>query len=330
MVLIYHNITPPEYFLGVHDQLVRQCYHGRRELLAYRSRVDLALGDSEFNRQELEAVGFPPTACCPSCPDFDHLDVAADPRMLDAFDDEWTNILFVGRVDPEQAAGQSDPVSSTRTRRSTTRSARLHPRGLVRRLRRRISRSCTRSSRGSACATSHILGQVTNEELTALYDVADLFLCASEHEGFCVPLDRVVLQARAGARLRGDGRAGDDGRRRRAVRHARSAARRRADARRSCPTRDLEDRDPRGAGRGARAAARAGLRRHARCGSSNDVLAEPAPAAGARRLRLLAAVQARGRARGDPRRRGPRRFARCRSRPTTTAPTSADVWGTAR
>ena len=34
----------------------------------------------------------------------------------------------------------------------------------------------------------HIFGQVTNEALTALYDVADLFLCASEHEGFCVPL----------------------------------------------------------------------------------------------------------------------------------------------
>ena len=34
----------------------------------------------------------------------------------------------------------------------------------------------------------HFLGHVTNEELTALYDVADLFLCASEHEGFCVPI----------------------------------------------------------------------------------------------------------------------------------------------
>ena len=34
----------------------------------------------------------------------------------------------------------------------------------------------------------HILGHVTNEELTALYDVADVFLCASEHEGFCVPI----------------------------------------------------------------------------------------------------------------------------------------------
>src|SRR5690349_20179632 len=34
----------------------------------------------------------------------------------------------------------------------------------------------------------HFLGHVSNEELSALYDVADLFLCASEHEGFCVPI----------------------------------------------------------------------------------------------------------------------------------------------
>ena len=68
MMLIYHNITPPEYFLGVHEQLVRQCYHGRRELLPYRSRCELALGDSEFNRQELEALGFSATRrCCRSC-----------------------------------------------------------------------------------------------------------------------------------------------------------------------------------------------------------------------------------------------------------------------
>jgi hypothetical protein len=32
------------------------------------------------------------------------------------------------------------------------------------------------------------MGHVSNEELSAFYDVADLFLCASEHEGFCVPL----------------------------------------------------------------------------------------------------------------------------------------------
>ena len=58
MVLVYHNITPPEYFVGVHKDLVKLCFHGRRELTAYVDRCDLALGDSEYNRQELEALGF--------------------------------------------------------------------------------------------------------------------------------------------------------------------------------------------------------------------------------------------------------------------------------
>jgi len=38
--------------------------------------------------------------------------------------------------------------------------------------------------------TPHVyfIGQVSDEELVAFYEIADLFLCASEHEGFCVPL----------------------------------------------------------------------------------------------------------------------------------------------
>ncbi len=34
----------------------------------------------------------------------------------------------------------------------------------------------------------HFTGHVSDEELVAFYEIADLFLCASEHEGFCVPL----------------------------------------------------------------------------------------------------------------------------------------------
>jgi glycosyltransferase involved in cell wall biosynthesis len=186
MMLIYHNITPPEYFLGVHDQLVRQCYHGRRELLPYRSRCELALGDSEFNRQELAALGFDPTDVLPVVPDFSHLDVPADPRVGDAFDDGWTNVLFVGRLIPNKRPDNLIRYFHAYKTRFNPRSrlilagsyggfedylAQLH--GLIRRL---------------GVADVHLLGQVTNEELTALYDVADAFLCASEHEGFCVPL----------------------------------------------------------------------------------------------------------------------------------------------
>ena len=60
MVLVYHNITPPEYFVDINKELVRLCFRGRRELALYKSRCDLALGDSEYNRQELEALGFSP------------------------------------------------------------------------------------------------------------------------------------------------------------------------------------------------------------------------------------------------------------------------------
>jgi glycosyltransferase involved in cell wall biosynthesis len=186
MILIYHNITPPEYFLGVHDQLVRQCYHGRRELLPYRSRVDLALGDSEFNRQELETLGFAPTAVLPVVPDFSHIEVTPDPRPYTAFDDEWTNVLFVGRVIPNKRFDNLirffhayKTIYNPRSRLLLAGSyggfetylAQLH--ALI---------------AGLGVQDVHLLGQVTNEELSALYDVADLFLCASEHEGFCVPL----------------------------------------------------------------------------------------------------------------------------------------------
>src|ERR687889_1837518 len=100
MALVYHNITPPEYFIGVHKDLVKLCFRGRRELTAYIDRSDLALGDSEYNRQELAALGFPNTGVLPVVPDFSHLDGPADPHVARGFDDEWVNLLFVGRIIP--------------------------------------------------------------------------------------------------------------------------------------------------------------------------------------------------------------------------------------
>ena len=102
MVLVYHNITPPEYFLGVHKDLVKLCFRGRRELTAYTSRCDLALGDSEYNRVELEGLGFRDTGVLPVVPDFSHLDVPPDTLSAAAFDDGWTNVMFVGRVIPNK------------------------------------------------------------------------------------------------------------------------------------------------------------------------------------------------------------------------------------
>jgi glycosyltransferase involved in cell wall biosynthesis len=200
MILVYHNITPPRYFLGEHPWLVRQCYHGRRELLAYRSRVELAVGDSEFNRQELEALGFTATGVLPVVPDFSPLETAPDPRIIDAFDDETANVLFVGRLIPHKRPDLL--IRYLQAYRTVFRKrARLLLAGSHDQFGGFLAELHALAARLGA-GDVHILGQVTSEELTALYDVADLFLCASEHEGFCVPIveafyKRVPVIARA-------------------------------------------------------------------------------------------------------------------------------------
>jgi len=186
MALVYHNITPPEYFLGVHKDLVKLCFRGRRELTAYVSRCELALGDSEYNRQELEALGFARTGVLPVVPDFTHLDLEPNTMTSDSFDDGWTNIMFVGRVIPNKKF--EDVIRAFhvyRTRHNPR--ARLLLVGSYGGFEKYLTMLHALVAR-LGTPDVHFLGHVSNEELTALYEVADLFLCASEHEGFCVPL----------------------------------------------------------------------------------------------------------------------------------------------
>jgi L-malate glycosyltransferase len=186
MVLVYHNITPPEYFIGVHRDLVRLCFRGRRELTAYVNRCTLALGDSEYNRRELEEAGFADTGVLPVVPGFAHLDVPPDGRVAAAYDDGWTNVMFVGRVIPNKKI--EDVIRAFhvyRTRHNPR--ARLLLVGSYGGFEKYLAMLHALIAR-LGTPDVHFLGHVSNEELTALYDVADLFLCASEHEGFCVPL----------------------------------------------------------------------------------------------------------------------------------------------
>ncbi|HXW06348.1 MAG TPA: glycosyltransferase family 4 protein [Vicinamibacterales bacterium] len=186
MILVYHNITPPEYFLGIHRDLVRLCFRGRRELTAYVARVDAALGDSEYNRQELAAHGFAGTGVLPVLPDFSHLDLPPNRLLAGGFDDERTNVLFVGRVIPNkrfEAVIRAFHVYRTRYNPR----ARLLLVGSYSGFEKYFAMLQALIAR-LGTPDVHFLGHVSNEELTAIYDVGDLFLCASEHEGFCVPI----------------------------------------------------------------------------------------------------------------------------------------------
>jgi len=186
MALIYHNITPPEYFVGVHRRLARQCFRGRRELRAYAVRCDMALGDSEFNREDLEALGFPRTGVLPVVPDFSHLDLQPNSMVARQFDDDWTNVLFVGRVIANKKIEDLIRFFHAYHTFFNPRS-RLLIVGAQSGFERYLA-SINELAAALGASHVHFSGHVPDEELVAFYDVADLFLCASEHEGFCVPI----------------------------------------------------------------------------------------------------------------------------------------------
>jgi glycosyltransferase involved in cell wall biosynthesis len=185
-ILVYHNITPPEFFVNVHEQLVEQCFKGRRELSIYPARVELALGDSEFNRQELEALGFNPTGVLPVVPDFSHLDLPPNDLIAQEYDDDWTNILFVGRIIPNKRIEDVIRYFHAYQRHFNPRS-RLVLVGSYGGFDKYLAMLHQLAAR-LGVTNVHFTGHVSDAELSAYYDIADVFLCASAHEGFCVPI----------------------------------------------------------------------------------------------------------------------------------------------
>ena len=185
-VLQYHNVTPAHFFAGYDAAIYRLAMLGREDLKSLVGRTDMAFGDSEYNRQELAALGFHPTGVLDVVPGFDHLRGPANYTVAGAFDDDWVNVLFVGRVIPNKRF--EDVIRAFHAYKTWFNPrARLLLVGAHSGFERYLTMLHAFIARVGA-RDVHLVGHVSNEELTAYYELADIFVCASEHEGFCVPL----------------------------------------------------------------------------------------------------------------------------------------------
>jgi glycosyltransferase involved in cell wall biosynthesis len=188
-LLVYHNITPHEFFDGYSPALARECALGRLDLPTLAG-CDLAVADSAYNAGELAAAGFDPAriAVLPPSPQAAALDAtrpgpAVRERHAAA---GTTNILFVGRVTPNKA--HEDLIKAFALyRRHFNPDSRLFLVGsrFLPLYDQRLLALAAALGVGDAVVMT---GRVTLSELRAYYDLADLFLCLSRHEGFCVPL----------------------------------------------------------------------------------------------------------------------------------------------
>ena len=189
-VLVYHNVTPPEFFTGINPHAAAASRLGRRRLAGLASRIDLAIGVSEFNTRELVAAGFAPAVTVPILIDWSRFAIAPDDAVLRAWsgsDSPGTKLLFVGRISPNKRQDELirmlayyrsciDPAAQLLLVGAFRDQPQYHQRlhALVRAL-------------GLEAGVT-FAGPVSQAELVAYYRCANVFVSLSEHEGFGIPL----------------------------------------------------------------------------------------------------------------------------------------------
>jgi glycosyltransferase involved in cell wall biosynthesis len=205
-VLQYHNITPAAFFAPYDAVLFRLAALGRQELRSLIGHVDLALGDSEFNRQELEQLGFAPTGVMPIAVDTERITSAPRRPALDKIlGDGLINILFVGRIVPNKRIEDHIRLAEL-YKRYVDNYYRFIFVGRYDGLPRYYAQVRALISEFRMLPDRFwFTGPVPDEDLATFYRCADVYVSLSEHEGFCVPLveamaaDVPVLAYAAGA-----------------------------------------------------------------------------------------------------------------------------------
>jgi len=185
-VLIYHNITPPEFFTPYDTSLALQLTQARQGLRDTAARADAVWADSAFNAAEVQALGIPNVKVFPLLFEPGALDIPPDPAVLAKFAQPMKNILFVGRIAPNKCLEELITAFAWFHKN-------IEPQ----------SRLLIVGSDRSAPAYYAMLKMYAAElelntvfferfaspaGLTAYYRVADCFATTSRHEGYCLPL----------------------------------------------------------------------------------------------------------------------------------------------
>ncbi len=189
LVLDYHNITPASFYDGWEDATAAKVALARRQARALAPRAVLGIADSSFNAADLVAMGCKHTCVVPIVVDVAAPAGGVDQRERASLAEQHgggTVLLFVGRFSPNK--GQHGLVEALWLyRRWYDPDARLHL----------VGPQVTASYVDAVFSLAEELGlghavrhghDLSTSALAAWYADADVFVCLSEHEGFCIPL----------------------------------------------------------------------------------------------------------------------------------------------
>src|ERR1041384_4133885 len=184
--LIYHNVTPAEFFAPYRPGFAWMLDVGRAHLPRLARHFPVSVGDSAFNAAELAACGFHQPGVLPIIIDPDKWDIAPDAELMARLQDERTNILFVGRIAPNKR--QDRLVELFAQYHALDPHARLVIAGEGRDSDPYFNHVQATIKRLDLAAHVEVTGLIADARLLAYYRTAHLYLSASEHEGFGAPL----------------------------------------------------------------------------------------------------------------------------------------------
>ncbi|MGD0741687.1 MAG: glycosyltransferase family 4 protein [Acidimicrobiales bacterium] len=189
-LLDYHNITPASLVERWLPPLAEESRLGRQQLQMLMPLVAFSMADSAYNAAELAGEGFAYPRVVPVLTEgrafADPPDPTALERLTAARSRGGADWLFVGQIAPHKA--DHDLIKAFACyRRVFDRDARLYLVG------REMGSAYIDALRRFAAALGlagaiSLPGSVGVGTLVAHYETADVFVCLSEHEGFCAPI----------------------------------------------------------------------------------------------------------------------------------------------
>jgi L-malate glycosyltransferase len=187
----YHNITPASLLRDWEPAVAYEASLGREQLARLAPQSRFAVADSGFNESELLALGYSGTAVVPLLIDMHSKSDLPDPDLTERLRrrkerEGGADLLYVGKISPHKAPHDLVKMLDV-LRRTDDPAARLHLIGSPLGETYEPALRAFISELGLEEAVN-LPGSVSGAELEAYYRAADVFVMASDHEGFCVPL----------------------------------------------------------------------------------------------------------------------------------------------
>jgi len=189
--ILYHNVTPAHYFNLINQRTAYDLSKGREQIRSLAGVAEINMADSRFNADELRALDYADVKVLPLILDIEKLRSKPDRKTVSKFSGGLKNILFVGRCVPNKKLEHLINAFAY-FQNTVDRNSRLIHVGSYAGSERYYYLLLTHA-RDLDVRNVHFAGAVTQPQLNAFYSCADVFLCMSEHEGFCIPVMESML-----------------------------------------------------------------------------------------------------------------------------------------